>query len=431
MSQSVSSLDPHSQARARAVTLQLRQSDQLFSVVQDGVMLLDTDAVIVDVNPAATRMFGYSCEEVVGRRPVFLEDSPTQSLLAVIRTALGERGQWSGDFPFRRKDGTTGFSETVVVAQKDADGELIGYLSVFRDVSERHLIEYAVQESESSYRMLFDAHPLPMWVFDVETLHFLDVNEAAIQRYGYSRQEFLTLTIADIRPDSELQKLRALITVDGHSGESRFRDVVHRQKDGTVFEVTVVACNVSFLGRAARLVTACDNGTHGHVHDVHDMIAEQQRRIAELEAQLKITRSGNSSEETPHLSPPASTHVLLVEDDDGVRESLTRMLQKAGLTVASASNGPEALQIWAQSSERFDLLISDGVMPGMRGVELIRRIRQQSPHIPVILISGYMGERLGPDFLGGSISMLEKPFTASVLIQRIRELLPAASTLTR
>ena len=62
---------------------------------------------------------------------------------------------------------------------------------------------------DHSYKLLFEHNPLPMWVFDRETLRFLEVNEAAVQQYGFDRDEFLSMTIRDIRPDEDMASLDA------------------------------------------------------------------------------------------------------------------------------------------------------------------------------------------------------------------------------
>jgi diguanylate cyclase (GGDEF)-like protein/PAS domain S-box-containing protein/putative nucleotidyltransferase with HDIG domain len=103
-------------------------------------------------------------------------------------------------------------------------------------------------------RMLFNANPHPMWIFDVESLAFLDVNEAAVRRYGYTRGEFLAMTIADIRPPEDGDTLRDDVAgpPDGSTGWR------HRLKDGSVVAVEVSSTAIDFGGRRARLVMATD-----------------------------------------------------------------------------------------------------------------------------------------------------------------------------
>lgn len=107
------------------------------------------------------------------------------------------------------------------------------------------------------YRLLFDSHPQPMWIHDSETLHFLAVNEAAIAHYGYSRTEFLNMTIADIRPREERQALddKLARTPDGPEKSGVWR---HRLRNGRIILVEVASHPLEFEGRPARLVMAHD-----------------------------------------------------------------------------------------------------------------------------------------------------------------------------
>jgi two-component system, cell cycle sensor histidine kinase and response regulator CckA len=114
-----------------------------------------------------------------------------------------------------------------------------------------------VPRFEDSYRVLFECNPQPMWVFDSQTLAFLAVNEAAIHHYGYSREEFLSMTIKDIRPSTEvnnlLNRLSSVMPSHNLSGEW-----IHRKKDGTIIDVEIVSHSLIFNGREARLVLAND-----------------------------------------------------------------------------------------------------------------------------------------------------------------------------
>jgi PAS domain S-box-containing protein len=115
----------------------------------------------------------------------------------------------------------------------------------------------AAQTSQSRYRQLFEASPQPTWTIDLATLGFLEVNDAAVRRYGYTRDEFARLTARDLRAPEEVAALEALIAAGGLS--AGFRTATqHRTKAGERFDVEVSGREVEIDGRAALLVVAAD-----------------------------------------------------------------------------------------------------------------------------------------------------------------------------
>jgi PAS domain S-box-containing protein len=110
---------------------------------------------------------------------------------------------------------------------------------------------------EERYRLLFDRNPAPMWVYDENTLRFLAVNDSAVHQYGYSLNEFLEMTLEDIRPPEDVALFRSRLAnvepVNEHSSGWR-----HRRKNGTVIFVDIVSHSVEFEGRNARIVLAID-----------------------------------------------------------------------------------------------------------------------------------------------------------------------------
>ena len=96
----------------------------------------------------------------------------------------------------------------------------------------------------------------PMWVFDRETLAFVDVNDAAVQQYGYSRREFLRMTIADIRPPEDVPVLLRQTQELRPKGPSTGANWRHRDRNGMVFPVAITSWEVNFRGRPAELVLA-------------------------------------------------------------------------------------------------------------------------------------------------------------------------------
>jgi len=133
-------------------------------------------------------------------------------------------------------------------------------------------------QSEKEYQVLFDSSPVPMWIFDRETLAFLHVNRAAIEHYGYSRHEFLSMTIRDIRPPAEQQRLveyiRHVRSEAGHSDTWQ-----HLKKNGEVIIVQVVSDNVIFKGRVRRLAVANDIT---ELRRAGEKISQQNRQLRDI-----------------------------------------------------------------------------------------------------------------------------------------------------
>ncbi len=128
-------------------------------------------------------------------------------------------------------------------------------------VTERTTAQQALTESETHYRVLFDSHPNPLWVYDLDTLGLLAVNEAAVRQYGYSREEFLAMTLEDIRPPEDVPALRELVA-KSETGFRRRGEWRHRRKDGTIIEVEITRNTLPFAGRRAALVMAQDITEH-------------------------------------------------------------------------------------------------------------------------------------------------------------------------
>ncbi|WP_374430067.1 sensor domain-containing protein [Ideonella dechloratans] len=142
---------------------------------------------------------------------------------------------------------------------RDADGRPLMLTGAWLDITDRKRAEQAIQASENRYHELFEVNPLPMWVFDLGTLRFMAVNEAAVAKYGYSREEFLAMTIEDIRPPEDVERLRH--TVSGHrqiGGYGSSGEWQHVRKDGTRFWVEITGHTLLRDGRPARLVLAQD-----------------------------------------------------------------------------------------------------------------------------------------------------------------------------
>ena len=150
------------------------------------------------------------------------------------------------------------------------------------------------------YRLLFDNNPVPMWVYDVETLRFLAVNDAAIRNYGFSREEYLAMSIRDVRPkeDRDAVAERARELPPGYNQTGKWR---HRRRDGTVFPVEITSHSIVFDGHDARLVLITD-------------ITERQRAEEALRKSEKLAAIGQLISGVAHeLNNPLSSILILVE----------------------------------------------------------------------------------------------------------------------
>ena len=114
--------------------------------------------------------------------------------------------------------------------------------------------EPRVRPTYGRYLSLFMLNPEPMWIYDVNTLQILDVNDSALHRYGYSHAEFLALTIKDLRPPEDVPKLLELIPDTPNS--DRTGPWRHVFKDGTVIQVLITSHSIKYGERDARLVMA-------------------------------------------------------------------------------------------------------------------------------------------------------------------------------
>ena len=149
-------------------------------------------------------------------------------------------------------------------------------------------------ESEQQYRLLFEHNPNPMWVYDDSTREFLAVNEAAIERYGYTREEFLSMTRHDLRVESGTGVSRGIKTPANITADDRGWNGRHLKKDGSVIDVAVTSRAIVFDGHKACLALALDVTDQKRAEEALRQSEQRTRVIIDnaLDAVISMDSSG-------------------------------------------------------------------------------------------------------------------------------------------
>lgn len=227
----------------------------LFDQTGDALFIHDNKGKILNVNTAGCQSLGYRPEELLNKNiSAFAEGfSPERLEKLTAGLQIGKPATFEGTH--RRKDGVTHpVSVRIVIFQS---GEEKLYLASTRDISGLKQTEKDLQESENRYRRLFESNPLAMYIYDVRTLRIMEVNEAFVARYGYSRDEILKHTIKDIRPDDELDRLTHHLS-DLKSGTVYTGVWRHLKRDGTLIDVDITSTDFPYMNNEARLVLCND-----------------------------------------------------------------------------------------------------------------------------------------------------------------------------
>lgn len=224
----------------------------------DGVTIMNRDSKPLYVSPSITMLLGYTEEEAMGFDLFSLVHPVDLPLVKYVwEEILKKPGipHYDNICRIRHKNGTwRWFNGTITNMLHDP--AIGGVVDNFRDITEKREADKKLRSSEERYRYLFYNNPLPMWIYDPVTYEFLEVNNSAIHKYGYTREEFLNLTIRDIRPSSELARLNTVLAnpdVKGHDNHW-----IHLTKTGQELDVEITRHNVFFEGKEAMLIVAND-----------------------------------------------------------------------------------------------------------------------------------------------------------------------------
>ncbi len=279
----------HDITKRNEATQQLEQNEKLFRAMventHDIISLSDKEGKIIYASPSFEKLIGYPLKDIVGRgnltimHPDYAEDS-----MKAYETLINNPGLIiPRTNRFRKTDG-----EYI-----DLEGTAVNLLHVenvnaivnnYRDVTARKAAEKKLEQSEKKYRHIFESSPMPMFVVDMTTHKYLDVNEAAIKHYGYSREELLSMSAKDLRPAEEVQRfVNTDFTVKGENYNIGLWK--HKKKDGTVIDVEMTLNQVHFGDKLVNLVLANDITEQ---HQAEEKILQMNE---ELEEKVQVRTS--------------------------------------------------------------------------------------------------------------------------------------------
>jgi PAS domain S-box-containing protein len=304
--------------RLQETETDLRRQALIFENLHDGVLIVDLSGRILDFNPGAERMFGYSKDEVMGRVPDLLRPSNAEGVTEeIVRTAI-QTGRWSGELVMTRKDGSEGTFDLVVVPLKDQAGEVVGTVGVNRDVSARKRAESVLQgtveelrRSDEERRVLVSR--LVTAQEEERRRIASDIHDDSIQKMAAASMRLDMLKAANPQLATDDEFIKAQVAIGRAIDSMRH----------LMFELRPYVLDRDGLVPALRLHLAEESGLEGsptYQLDGHITTepGEETRvvlyRIAQ-EALINVRKHARASCVVVHLSEQEDGYLLRIKDD--------------------------------------------------------------------------------------------------------------------
>jgi diguanylate cyclase (GGDEF)-like protein/PAS domain S-box-containing protein len=338
------------EARARAERAQhdaQAAHDRLveaLEVVPEGIALMDADDRLVLWNRHYAQTYSMTQQIVAGMRfEDILRDGLARGQYA---DAIGREEEWLAErlamhrLPSNRFEQRLSSGRYIVVEERrTADG---GNIGIRIDVTE-------IKEREESFRLLFNSNPVPMLVIDANTLRFLDVNEAALAHYGYTRERFLEMTALDIRrPEDRPAFSEFMQTFRDNLGAKMWR---HLKADGTEILVNAYSTNLVYAGVAARLAAIVD-------------VTERTRTEEQLLEQKRLMDSAFENMSQGLLMFDIEGRLLLCNQRYLEMYGLSPEVVKPGCTLRELLDERRRSGSFSEDPEQYSRAILDAVAAG-------------------------------------------------------------------
>jgi len=243
----------------------------LFEESFDGLFITSPGGKILDMNKKGVTMFGYDTkEEILSldlEKDVYANPLDRKRILSLVN------GQGTAEYEVmvKKKNGETMITHCSLTSVKDESGMITSYRGIIRDITERKQTEEELRESEERYRKVFQNHAAVKFLIDPDTGNIIEVNEAAVNYYGWSHEQLKQMKIQDINtlPPEDVKKEMEMTRTKKQS-HFEFR---HRRADGSIRDVEVFSSNIKLKGR---------DFLHSIIHDITDRKqAEEKLKVSE------------------------------------------------------------------------------------------------------------------------------------------------------
>lgn len=268
----------------RAVETAWRFAEAVVETVREALLILDADLRVVSANRSFYRLFQVTPQETIGYYLYELGNHQWDipALRKLLQDILPQNSHFD-NFEVEHTFEKIGQRVMLLNARRlllEASTPQYILLAI-QDITDQKSAQRTLEKIASQYRLLFQSNPMPMWIYDLESLAFLLVNEAAQRQYGYSEEEFLKLTLKDIRPPEDVPRL--LEDIANTSATLNFAgEWRHRKKDGSVFPVEIISYPIEHEGRPARLVMALDITERKRAEEALRLSEERYHTISEM-----------------------------------------------------------------------------------------------------------------------------------------------------